>query len=186
MHSMSDFQGTESSQGKRLPSLTVFSATWGLYLGVALSITTILQVIYVVNSGEAPWWVTFLQWVFLFSITFLAMRAYRNLLPDGELAYGRALKVGFLVSVFAAIINLAVFLLMTLVIKTEYVAALHEQVSNVLERSVGDSDQLDMAYDMSIRFLSPTFLAVSTFFGMILNGLIASLITAIFAKTKRE
>ena len=174
---------TEGAPPNTSRKLITHTATWGLYLGVVLGLVTIIQM--VAHLTGKVWWLQVIIWLSLLTFSYLAMRNYRHATQGTPLSYGKALKVGFLTCLFAAIILLAVNLLMLYAIVPDYITSIKEELLVELQAKLNDPDKAEMAYNMSSKFMSPGFIAVSSFLSALFNGLIASLICAIFAKSPR-
>lgn len=163
--------------------LITHTATWGLYLGVALSLVTIVQM--VAHLPGKVWWLQAIVWLSLLTFSYYAMKNYRLTTQGTPLSYGKALKVGFLTCLFATIILLAVTLIMLYAITPDYITTLKEELLVEMQAKLQDPDKVEMAYNMSSKFMTPGFIAVSSFLTTLFNGLIVSLIGAIFARSPR-
>lgn|GEM_PF-3182933 len=176
----------DSSQGSDLSSrgsFYQFTATWGLYMGLLVSVLTVLTV--GLRIVDYAWALTLLELLVYFLMAGRAMSLYRRSLSKGYITYGTAFKVGAMQSLFSAIIVVAIYFVMIEVVVPDYPEFLYQETLKVMRQSVTDVDQLEQVMQKNPIFhllRSPLFHTFSTLFNSITYGLIASLIMAIFIK----
>lgn len=155
------------------------SLTYGIYLGVAV---ILLSVVYYVTgntfSNSSQW----VSYAVMIAGVAVAQLAYRKSL-GGIMNYGQALGVGVLTVLFASVLSsIYTFLLYTVIdpsLQEQLRLFTEEQI--VKQGNVSEA-QMDMAIEMASRFQKPWIMALSGILGGTFAGLIISLITSIFTK----
>jgi hypothetical protein len=155
------------------------SFTYGIYLGVAV---ILLSVVYYVTgntfSNSSQW----VSYAIMIAGVVVAQLAYRKSL-GGTMNYGQALGVGVLTVLFASVLSS----IYTYLLYTVIDPSLQEQLRLFTEEQIVKQGnvpeaQMDMAIEMASRFQKPWIMALLGILGGTFAGLIISLITSIFTK----
>lgn len=157
--------------------------TWGLVLGVALVIFSLI--LYIVNILKPPFWVSLINYLVIIGGIVLGVKKYRDDDLGGEISYGKAFGFGVLICVFAALISAVYTYLLITVIDTEYMSKLMAITEEELLNKGLPEEQIDAAMAMSKKFTSPLFITISSVIGMGLIGAVFSAIVAIFMKKEK-
>ena len=160
-------------------SLWKSSLTYGLYLGIAL---ILVSVIYYATGNIFEKSVQWVSYGLMIAGIIIAQLSFRKALGE-VMTYGQALGIGVLTMVFASVISGFYTYLLYGVIDP----SLQEQLRLSIEEQIvrqGNvpEEQLDMAIDIATRFQKPAIMFVMAIFWGAFAGLIISLITSIFTK----
>ena len=167
---------------EKIPSPLTSSLNYGLYLGIAL---IVISLIYYLTGN---FFVGSSQWVNYLVMTTGIVSAQLNYRKNtGDImTYGQALSVGVLTMLFASIV-LSVF---TLLLYEFIDPGLKEQMQLSLEEQLVNKgnmteEQISVAMQLISTFQKPLVMAVMGIFSGTFTGLIISLITSIFTKKKQ-
>ena len=166
-------------------SNTLFKSTMtsGLIVGIALVIFGL--VLYILGMIKPPVWLGLIQYVIIIGGIIYGTKKYRDEDLGGEISYSKALGVGVLVCVFAAVIfGVYQFLLMT-VIDPEYMNKMMSLIEEEYTKMGMSEEQIDAAMGMVRRMQNPVFTVVSSIIGLAFIGTIFSLITSAFLKKEK-
>lgn len=162
-------------------SLWKSSLTYGLYLGIAMILVSVVFYATGNTFDKSAQWVTY---GVMIAGVIIAQLSYRKSLGD-VMTYGQALGIGVLTMVFASVISGFYTYLLYGVIDP----SLQEQLRLSIEEQIvrqGNlpEEQIDMAVEMATKFQKPAMMFVMAIFGGAFIGLIISLITSIFTQKK--
>ncbi len=123
--------------------------------------------------------IIFAIWIVLL---FFAMKYYRDAMHGVELSYGKALVIGILITSFVAV-GLTIFNYMLYkYIAPDYYSTIVEMAElSIIEQEL-PLEVETKALEISRRFMSIGWMTLFSFFGAIFQGIIASLLAAIFGK----
>jgi hypothetical protein len=165
------------------PSTGKSSLTYGLYLGIALIIASVI--VYLSGNVFAKWsqWVTYI--VMIIGIV-TAQLNYRKK-AGGIMSYGQALGLGVLTAFFASILlamySYVLYELIDPSLKNQIVLKMEEQL--VTQGNLPE-EQISLITKMiSTLYKSPIREIIAVFNGTF-TGLILSLITSIFTQKKPD
>jgi len=152
---------------------------YGAILGIALVIyQTILYFAHLATNN----FMGMLSYLIVIAGIYLAARKFRDDFCSGSITYGRALGFSTLTIIFASFI-LAVF---TYIQYTIIDPGLIERILEIAEENMINQgmpeEQIDIAMTWAEKFTTPGVLTFNVFFGMVLIGVLISLITSIFVK----
>jgi hypothetical protein len=152
---------------------------YGLYFSIVIVLVSVIMYAtgFMLNSKSA--YINYL--IFIVGIL-IAQIQYRNKELNGTITYGQAYGFGVAMMIFVGIVSA----LFTMVLYTFIDPSLIEQMKTgqeqeFIKKGLSD-DQVEAAISMSSKFMTPTFLSISTFFGSIIGGAIIGLLTSIFVK----
>jgi hypothetical protein len=154
------------------------AALYGLYIGVAI---VLFSVILYVAGQTFNTVLGYLTYIIYIAGLVMAQIHYRNHTLNGEISYGNAVGIGVATMLFSGIVST----LYTIIIyKVD--PGLIEQFKTIQEEALIakglSEDQVEAAISMSMKFMSPGFMAIFGLVGSVLIGTILSLITSIFVK----
>jgi len=157
-----------------------------LNYGVLLALLSIvLQVIsYVLDAHiDRPWWLSVLQLLISVGIVAMGLKVYRTE-NSGFLTLGQALKVGVAISLIAGIIAIIFNYIFMNYIDPDFVQkTLEFSKEQMIEQNPNmTQEQMDMAMDMSARFMSPLWMSAFALLGTLFFGFIISLIAGLIMK----
>lgn len=157
-----------------------------LNYGVLLALLSIvLQVIsYVLDAHiDRPWWLSVLQLLISVGIVVMGLKVYRTE-NSGFLTLGQALKVGVAISLIAGIIAIIFNYIFMNYIDPDFVQkTLEFSKEQMIEQNPSmTQEQMDMAMDMSARFMSPLWMSAFALLGTLFFGFLISLIAGLIMK----
>jgi hypothetical protein len=162
-------------------SLWKSSLNYGLYLGIALILVSLLY--YATNNthaGSAQW----IGYGVMIAGVIIAQLQFRKKMGD-ILDYGQAVGIGILTMLFASVITGFFTYLLYAVIDP----SLQEQLRLSMEEQLVQKgnipeSQIDMALSLAATFQNPAVMFMMNIFSGALIGLIISLLTSIFTRKK--
>ncbi|PIE83767.1 MAG: hypothetical protein CSA07_05480 [Bacteroidia bacterium] len=155
---------------------------WGLYLGAILAGLAIVQVTFLDSTGSV--WVSVVEWLSLFFMGYRAMVAYQVECRGEWLTYGRSFAIGIMVCLVAALVYASVYYLMITQVRPQYFHEVHTALKDVAQEQVRGmaEEEAERTYSMIVSMISPAFLSLAGFIGVMVNGLFATLISALWGK----
>lgn len=162
-------------------SLWKSSINFGLIAGILMiALSLILWLLGMMENQ----WLGSISYLILAFAMYLGAKNYRDALNDGWLTYGEAFKIGFFVTLIAAVVTMVYNYAFFAFIDPGFIASKMADAENaMLEANPNMSDEaLETALNMSAKFTSPIMLTVFGLIGTVIFGTIISLIVAIFAK----
>lgn len=160
-------------------SITPFAMTYGLYMGLALILNSVI--FYVMGSPFSPvsGYISFL--ILIAGIAF-TMRTYRDHHPEAGVTYGRALGLGTLQTLFASfVVAFFTYVLFKLIDNTLIDKYFAVTEAAYLQSGMSEN-QIDTMMPMLKKFVTPLTYSFGQIFGVTLMGFLFSLILAIFFK----
>ncbi len=159
--------------------------TYGIYLGVALIILSLL--LYVLDMYTNKW-TGYVGYAFVLGFVIIASISYRDKHLNGYITYGQSFSVGFLTGLFAAIIAGIFTYVFMLFIGDDYKALIMEQAEERIINSMPDisDDDLGAALKFTERLTRPGWLGAITFLWNMFFSLIFALIISIFVKKEGD
>ncbi|PID90084.1 MAG: hypothetical protein CSA97_04760 [Bacteroidetes bacterium] len=156
--------------------------TWGLYLGAILAVLAIVQVTFLDSSGSA--WISMVEWLSLFFLGYKAMVSYQAELRGEWLTYGRSFSIGIMVCAVAAVVYALVYHVMITAVRPQYFHEVYTLLKGVAQEQVSSLDEAEAErnYEMIVGMITPAFLSLAGFIGVMVNGLFATLISALWGK----
>lgn len=163
------------------PSLMKSALTWGIILGIALIIYSMLMWFLDLSLEK---WVSWVSYVIMIGGVILATISYRDNSLNGTMTYGQALGFGVLMLLFASIISAIYSYIFLSFIDPGFIDKILQMTEEqLIEKGMSD-DQIDMAIEMQRKFMKPIIMALMSIPSYTFMGLIISLITSIFLKKK--
>jgi hypothetical protein len=154
---------------------------WGLILGLVMIFFSLI----IHFSGiQQEKWIGYISFALFFAIVFLSQKFYRDSNPGMEISYGKAMSVGFMTGLVAAMIMLIYNYVFFSFIAPDQIDFMLEQARIAVYEMNLPSEAEDTAIQMQTRFITPVWIAVFAVFGTLFQALIASLLGAIFSKGK--
>ena len=160
-------------------SLWKSSLTYGLYLGIAMIMISVIYYATGNTFSKSAQWVSY---GVMIAGVIIAQLSYRKALGD-VMTYGQALGIGVLTLLFASIIGgFYTYLLYGIIdpsLQDQLRLSIEEQI---VKQGRVPEEQIDMAVEMATKFQKPVIMLLMSIFGGAFIGLIISLITSIFTK----
>lgn len=159
---------------------------WGLYMGIAVGLLTILATL--IWSFDIPtWWTVLIYLVYIVAIYF-CHRTFKANRPEEPFSYSRAVKLGTLQSLYAAIIVMVFVTILILWLMPDFVERFLEAALNQLEEKgmTPDSPGYEQAEMMLTKMASPVIHTLSNGFSVFITGFVVTLIVSIFTRTRSE
>jgi hypothetical protein len=165
----------ENNKSVIMPSLM-----YGIYLGLALVVYSLLLFLLDVDTES---WLKWISYLILAAGMFWAMISIRDKQLGGFMSYGKAFGTGFWTVLFASVISAIFTYFYVIYIDPGMIdEILLKAEESMLEGNPNMSDeQLDQALAMTEKFISPVMISVWAFIANVIFGTILSLIIAIFA-----
>ena len=159
---------------------------YGAILGLVFILIFFIQ--YFLNLIESvPLMIA--QYVLMISVIIWACIEFRNKFNNGTLAYGRALGLGTMISLYASLILAVVVVIFYKIIDPEALEAIRNYSAMKAEEEMykqGLSDaEMEMAIEMTKKMISPFFMAIGSIIGLTFWGFIISLVTSAFVMKKK-
>ena len=159
------------------------SIKYGLYTGVAM---VLLSLLFYALDIKATSWPQYISIGVLLVGIILGTLAFRDKCSGGFISYGRSLGSGVMISLIAGII-LAIYTYLNVAFLNpemmEQMIGVAEE--NMMQQGLSD-DQIDQAMSMTTMFMTPTFIALTGLFSMVLWGTLFSLLASIFVKKENK
>lgn len=159
------------------------SLSYGLFLGIALVLISVLYYVTGNTFDKSAQWVTY---AVMIAGVIIAQLQFRKLL-GGFMSYSQALGVGVLTMFFASVITgFFTYILYAVIdpsLQDQLRIAMEEQI--VRQGNVSE-EQLDMAVEMASKFKNPAVMFFMSILGGTFVGFLISLLTSIFTKKKSE
>lgn len=156
------------------------SMHYGAIVGGLLSVPMLL--FYISGNINSPQ-LQSLHHILCFPSIAFYIRWYRNKFSDGELSFGKAVRVGFTLMLFTSfIIAFVTFLIYTLdgEMFSQYTSLMKEAVLTLTT-----SQEFKKLWIESINLMTPTTIAIGKIFEFCIFGLIFSIIISIFVRKNR-
>jgi len=156
---------------------------YGLATGMSLIIFSVLIYFFDINP-KSP--IQYLTYLILIGGVVIAANNYKKT-ENIFLTYGKAFKIGFFVSVIAAFILAVYIFIFNKFIDPDAISKmikLSEQ--ELIKHKELTQEQIDASMQMIKKFSNITTLTIASFFSIVLNGTLLSLITSIFVKSRKR
>lgn len=165
------------------PNLLKSTMTSGAILGVVLVIFSL--VIYMTNLTYVTG-IGYISYLFIIGGIVLGIKNYRDQEQQGFISYSQALGAGMLTVMFASIIvAVFVYLLYSVIDPGLIEKGIEVARENMAKKNLND-EQVELAINMTKKFMSPGFIVIFTILGYAILGLIFSLIAAAFMKKEKN
>lgn len=152
---------------------------WGVIIGLVSVIYSVMLYVFDQTLNRS---LGYLSFVILLAGLAYSMYYYRENVRDGIMPFGTAFGFGVVVVVTAGIIGQIYFYLQLTVIDPGLQDKMLEMaMDKMMERGVPE-DQLDQAMNVTKKFMSPVFMAVSGLIFTAIFGTVLSLISAAIFK----
>ncbi len=156
---------------------------WGVILGVALIIYSLLMWFLDLSLEK---WVSWVSYLIIIGALIVATKSYRDNTLGGVISYGQALGYGTLVVMFGSIVTAIYTYLFMKFIDPEFIdKILLMTEEQLIEKGIPD-EQIEMGIEMQKKFMTPTIMSLGSIPTYTFIGFIISLITSIFLKKKSE
>lgn len=163
---------------------------YGLLSGVIISILMALNVSLAINSGnfDNSLWLGYGSMLIGFLLIFIAIKNYRDQHSGGLLSFGKAFKIGFMISLIASVIYVIVWLIEEHFFFPGFMEKYMAYELNKLQSSgmgvnelADKTKELDQALEM---YNNPALKVLMTFAELFPVGLVVTLISSFILKRK--
>ncbi len=161
-------------------SLAHFAMTYGLYMGLALVVYSLILYVASLSFNTS---LNSLVYLIIAVGIYLSLKNYRDKQNGGILTFGTGFKLGILVAVFAGFISGVFSYVLNLLDPSLMEQMLEVQQQALLEKGIPE-DQVAQMEDMMRTMTNPLILVISSIFSMALIGVIFSAIIAAIVKKK--
>jgi hypothetical protein len=157
--------------------------------GILLALLSIVLSVfaYVTNNHiDRPWWLSVIGMIFMIAIIVYGIKAFRK--DNGDfLSVGEAIKIGLAISLISGIVVAVYNYVFVTMIEPDYITQLlvFTEEKMIAENPEMTESQLDMAMDMTEKFMSPMMMSAFSIIGTLFFGFIISLISGLILKQKR-
>jgi ABC-type polysaccharide/polyol phosphate export permease len=125
-------------------------------------------------------------WIVMIIFLVLGIKSYRDNELNGYMTYGKSVGTGSLIAVYAGIISAFFTLLFFTQIDPNMVDKIIEMSQkSMAEKGMNESD-IEMATNMSRKFMTPTWFFLFSFLSTAFMGLIFSLIISVFTRKEEN
>ena len=163
-------------------SISKAAMTFGLYLGLALVLNSVIFYVAAAPFSEVSRYVSY---IIIIAGLSLGMWSFGKSTGSEGFPYGKVLGLGVLQSLFASIlIAFFTFVLYQFIDPGLIDKLMAFTEEKLLSRGAMNEDQVEAALSMSKKMMTPGIMAFSQVFSLTLMGTIFSLILAIFFKKK--
>ena len=160
-----------------------------LNYGILLALLSIVLAVfsYVTdNHIDRPWWLSVISTLVMIAVIVYGLKAFKKD-NGGFLSVGEAIKVGLAISLISGIIYAIYSYIFVTVIEPDFV---NQMLVFAEEQMIEDNPemteaQLNMAMDMTEKFMSPMMMTAFAIIGSLFFGFIISLISGMILKQKR-
>lgn len=159
------------------------SIKYGLYTGIAMVLLSLLFYALDVKTNSWPQYVSI---GVLLAGLIVGTLAFRDKCNGGYISYGRSLGSGVMISLITGVILAIYSYLNSAFLNPEIIEQMMRAgEENMIKQGLSD-DQIDQAMGMTTMFMTPVFIAITSFFSMLLWGTLISLLASIFIKKDNQ
>lgn len=159
------------------------SMNYGAIVGASLIILSLVFYFFDITNQFAS---TVLNYAVVIAGIIFGTKNLRDKLEGGRISYARALGAGTTVSLFASIIlGFYMFVFMKF-IDPDFQDKILAMMEEKMYADGTPEELIERSLEMTKKFMTPTIMMVSTFFGFTFWGFLFSLITSIFLKKKSD
>lgn len=158
------------------------TANAGIVLGAALVL--VAHAGYLWGNLGTDSWVGYLNWAAIFLTQYFFIRRYKVLHNDGYLSYGKGIRLGAVIALFASVIYAFYFYLL---IRTDpnYMEQVLQLTGDALVQMGIQEGEVSKMVEMSERYMTPGTILFSSLLSLGFMGLLFSLIvSALLRKPK--
>jgi len=163
------------------PSLMKSSLYWGVILGIALIIYSMLMWFLDLSLEK---WVSWVSYIIMIGGIILGTKNYRDNSLNGSITYGQAVGFGVMMLLFASVVSAIYSYIFLSFIDPEFINKILQMTEDQLIEKGMPDNQIEMAIEMQRKFMKPVIMALMSIPSYTIVGLIISLITSIFLKKK--
>ena len=166
---------------------------YGIIAGIVVSVLMLTSVNYFSHcEGNVDYSTSMLigyaSMLLAFSLVFVGIRNYRDKYNEGVISFGKAFKIGILISLIASTIYVLAWLIDYYFFIPDFMEKYSAQMLNELKASGTSQIEIDkqtkeMA-DFAVMFKNPFFNAMMTYLEILPVGLIVTLISSFILKRK--
>lgn len=164
------------------PSIKKIALNYGILLALLSIVTQVISYVLDVHI-DRPLWLTILQIAISVGVVVMGLKAYKTA-NEGYLTLIQALKIGVAISLIAGIIAVLFNYIFMNYIDPDYIQkAMDFSQEQMIEQNPNMSqDQIDMAMNMSAKFMTPAVMAAFAMISSLFFGFLISLVTGLIMK----
>lgn len=164
------------------PSIKKIALNYGILLALLSIVTQVISYVLDVHI-DRPLWLTVLQIVISVGVVVMGLKAFKTA-NEGYLTLIQALKIGVAISLIAGIIAVLFNYVFMNYIDPDYIqkAMDFSQEQMIEENPNMTQEQIDMAMNMSAKFMTPVVMAAFALISSLFFGFIISLVTGLIMK----
>lgn len=151
-------------------------------LGVISGLILVLFsfILYFTDSSFKPW-AGWLSTVVMFSLLVFSQKIISD--DFDKISFGKVFGMGFKITLIIIVFSLVYFFIYTNFLESDYIEKAMVVARESLEKKEKlSAEQIDSALEMSKKFMTPTFMALTLFIATLIKGCIFSLPGAAFFK----
>ncbi len=158
-------------------SMNTNSMYYGLLTSIAVIVYYLITYVAGLSMNE---FVSYPGYIILIVGIVMGTIAYRDKHNDRFLTYGKSFTSGFLIGLYASIIGAIWTFIFFKFIGSELIPLIHEKVRmEMLRKNPNISEDI---INMQIKYITPLYMAIGTFFMSVVFSAISGLIAAAFIK----
>lgn len=161
------------------PSLFKASLNYGLMLGGALVLYSLLLYVLGMTGNQTLGYVSFVIYIILM---ILGIKEYRDKMSGGFISYGNSFVIGFLIALIGGLISAIFSFILFKFIDPALLQTTLDKARQSMEDKAMTEEQIEMAMKWTQSMMSPIGMLISSFIGSAIFGAIISLIVSIFMK----
>jgi hypothetical protein len=157
---------------------------YGLIYGVAsIALSLIFYLTGTDLQAKLP---QYLNYGVLLGAIILGIRSFRDEDLGGYISYGKSLGTGVVIAFFGSIIVAFYTYLFFNVVDPALIDQMIEMTREKMIESGMPDDQVEMAVDMSARFMTPGWMFTFSILGITFMGFVFSLLASVFLKRNQD
>lgn len=145
---------------------------YGAMVGLGMVILSILFYIIDQSSNEIR---SYIDYLIILVGLYMGILNYRDVVSGGYLNYGSCIKIGSLISFFAAVIFSFYTYVFFTFIDPDVINVILDQVEQSMIDQGSSDDEIEMAMGYSRQFMTPLMLTIGTLFSYSIMGTVFSL-----------
>jgi len=164
-------------------TITKNAANYGLILGLAIMIYTLILHFLGAGQNQVAGWVNM---IFMVVAIQVGTKSLRDNIQEGYISYGRAVGSGMLIILFASVIQAFFIYLFYTYVSPEGLQNIFTAMEESMMQQGSSDDEIEMTVKLFKSVTTPASMAIATIFSSAFWGLVISLITSAFLKKEKS
>lgn len=157
--------------------------TWLNYGLITAVVVIVLDLVFYVLELPRESYIRLIAYLVYIGGIIWAAKSYRDIHSGGLISYGKSFSIGFMTSLFAAIIvSIYTFIFVKFIDPSVITASIEATENTLLDNPDLSDEQIDNMIEMSTRFMNPPMMAIMALIWTTFVMTIASLVVSIFIK----